>query len=85
MNIHITPPRLMNIHITPRTIYLTRHGESEHNLAGKIGGDSDLSSRGAMYASALADFINKQNFPGEYFYFFLNIKMHTFTPWISEK
>ena len=62
-------PRLMNIHITPRTIYLTRHGESEHNLAGKIGGDSNLSSRGAMYASALADFINKQNFPGEYLFF----------------
>jgi len=64
---------LMNIHITPRTIYLTRHGESEHNLAGKIGGDSDLSSRGAMYASALADFINKQNFPG----------MRVWTSWLK--
>jgi len=64
---------LMNIHITPRTIYLTRHGESEHNLAGKIGGDSNLSSRGAMYASALADFINKQNFPG----------MRVWTSWLK--
>ena len=26
---------LMNIHITPRTIYLTRHGESMHNVVGK--------------------------------------------------
>ena len=26
---------LMNIHITPRTIYLTRHGESEFNVSGK--------------------------------------------------
>ena len=26
---------LMNIHITPRTIYLTRHGESQHNVVGK--------------------------------------------------
>lgn len=37
---------LMNIHVQPRTIYLCRHGESEHNLQGKIGGDSGLSSRG---------------------------------------
>ena len=26
---------IMNVHITPRTIYLTRHGESEHNKLGK--------------------------------------------------
>ena len=26
---------LMNIHITPRTIYLTRHGESMFNVSGK--------------------------------------------------
>lgn len=37
---------LMNIHVQPRTIYLCRHGESEHNLQGKIGGDSGLSVRG---------------------------------------
>ncbi|TNN35651.1 6-phosphofructo-2-kinase/fructose-2,6-bisphosphatase [Liparis tanakae] len=38
---------LMNIHVTPRSIYLCRHGESELNLAGRIGGDSGLSPRGA--------------------------------------
>ena len=27
---------LMNIHITPRTIYLTRHGETEYNITGKL-------------------------------------------------
>lgn len=37
---------LMNIHVTPRSIYLCRHGESELNLLGRIGGDSGLSSRG---------------------------------------
>lgn len=37
---------LMNIHVQPRTIYLCRHGESEYNLLGKIGGDSGLSPRG---------------------------------------
>ncbi|MEQ2184097.1 hypothetical protein GOODEAATRI_004456, partial [Goodea atripinnis] len=38
---------LMNIHVTPRSIYLSRHGESELNLVGRIGGDSGLSHRGA--------------------------------------
>uniref|UniRef100_A0A1B0A2U0 6-phosphofructo-2-kinase domain-containing protein n=1 Tax=Glossina pallidipes TaxID=7398 RepID=A0A1B0A2U0_GLOPL len=51
---------LMNIHITPRTIYLTRHGESEHNLKGLIGGDSDLSQRGHQYAKALVAYIEQQ-------------------------
>ena len=37
---------LMNIHITPRSIYLCRHGESDLNMKGRIGGDSGLSSRG---------------------------------------
>lgn len=37
---------LMNIHVTPRSIYLSRHGESELNLLGRIGGDSSLSPRG---------------------------------------
>lgn len=37
---------LMNIHITPRSIYLCRHGESDLNVRGRIGGDSGLSPRG---------------------------------------
>uniref|UniRef100_A0A672IR91 6-phosphofructo-2-kinase/fructose-2,6-biphosphatase 1 n=1 Tax=Salarias fasciatus TaxID=181472 RepID=A0A672IR91_SALFA len=52
---------LMNIHVTPRSIFLSRHGESELNLAGRIGGDAGLSSRGHQYASALATFIRGQN------------------------
>lgn len=55
---------LMNIHITPRTIYLTRHGESEHNLKGLIGGDSNLSERGRLYGCALASFIEQQQIEG---------------------
>ncbi|XP_015670430.1 6-phosphofructo-2-kinase/fructose-2,6-bisphosphatase 1 isoform X1 [Protobothrops mucrosquamatus] len=51
---------LMNIHVTPRSIYLSRHGESELNLRGRIGGDSGLSERGKQYASALANFIRSQ-------------------------
>lgn len=52
---------LMNIHIVPRTIYLTRHGESVMNLEGKIGGDSELSDRGWEYAKALSSYITSQN------------------------
>jgi len=55
---------IMNVHITPRTIYLTRHGESEHNKLGKIGGDSDISDRGQQYAMALSYFFNHQTIPG---------------------
>ncbi|XP_058568478.1 6-phosphofructo-2-kinase/fructose-2,6-bisphosphatase 1 isoform X3 [Neofelis nebulosa] len=51
---------LMNIHVTPRSIYLCRHGESELNLRGRIGGDSGLSARGKQYAYALANFIQSQ-------------------------
>lgn len=55
---------LMNIHITPRTIYLTRHGESDHNLQGLIGGDSNLSERGRRYSQALAKYIDEQQIEG---------------------
>lgn len=44
---------LMNIHVQPRTIYLCRHGENEHNLQGRIGGDSGLSSRGKKVRGVL--------------------------------
>lgn len=40
-----------------RKIWLTRHGESEYNLQGKLGGDSRLSSNGEAYARLLPDVI----------------------------
>uniref|UniRef100_A0A8C1Y323 6-phosphofructo-2-kinase/fructose-2,6-biphosphatase 4b n=1 Tax=Cyprinus carpio TaxID=7962 RepID=A0A8C1Y323_CYPCA len=52
---------LMNIHITPRSIYLCRHGESELNVRGRIGGDSGLSPRGKEFAQCLGRFIQDQN------------------------
>uniref|UniRef100_A0A3Q3WGA9 6-phosphofructo-2-kinase domain-containing protein n=1 Tax=Mola mola TaxID=94237 RepID=A0A3Q3WGA9_MOLML len=52
---------LMNIHVTPRSIYLCRHGESELNLVGRIGGDSGLSPRGAKFASALGAYMRGQS------------------------
>lgn len=37
---------LMNLHIKKRNIYICRHGESEYNVQGRIGGDSELSDSG---------------------------------------
>lgn len=37
---------LMNLHIKKCNIYICRHGESEYNVQGRIGGDSELSDRG---------------------------------------
>ncbi|XP_053310363.1 6-phosphofructo-2-kinase/fructose-2,6-bisphosphatase 2 isoform X1 [Spea bombifrons] len=51
---------LMNIHVQPRTIYLCRHGESDCNVAGRIGGDSGLSPQGKQFAQALRKFIEEQ-------------------------
>uniref|UniRef100_A0A671NV78 6-phosphofructo-2-kinase/fructose-2,6-bisphosphatase 3-like n=1 Tax=Sinocyclocheilus anshuiensis TaxID=1608454 RepID=A0A671NV78_9TELE len=52
---------LMNIHVQPRSIYLCRHGESQHNLQGRLGGDSGLSTCGRKFAGALAKFVEEQN------------------------
>jgi 6-phosphofructo-2-kinase/fructose-2,6-biphosphatase 2 len=50
---------LMNLHIKPRSIWLSRHGESKYNLLGKIGGDADISDRGEAYARALPGLVTK--------------------------
>eukprot|EP00834_Sanchytrium_tribonematis_P003406 NODE_130_length_16779_cov_1.687410.p4 type:complete len:325 gc:universal NODE_130_length_16779_cov_1.687410:15297-16271(+) len=54
---------LMNLHITPRKIFLSRHGESEYNVLGKIGGDSNLSQRGRKYRELLPGLLD--SFLGE--------------------
>ncbi|GAA5904611.1 hypothetical protein JCM8208_004829 [Rhodotorula glutinis] len=51
---------LMNLHLTPRSIYFTRHGESQYNVEGKIGGDAPLSAQGEKYMEALPDLIKKK-------------------------
>jgi len=53
-----------------RTIYLSRHGESEFNLYGKIGGNSPLSTQGEKYAVNLAEF-------------FKNMKLNDLCVWTS--
>jgi 6-phosphofructo-2-kinase len=51
---------LLNFNLAPRMIWLTRHGESIDNVAGKIGGDSELSENGRRYALAMTRFIDQQ-------------------------
>lgn len=51
---------LLNTHITTRSIYLSRHGESEWNVTGQLGGDPCLTPRGRLYARRLADFIQHE-------------------------
>ncbi len=52
---------VMHLHPTPRPIWLTRHGESEANTRGLIGGDSPLSAAGEQYANSLRTFIADQD------------------------
>ncbi|KAF2180189.1 bifunctional 6-phosphofructo-2-kinase/fructose-2,6-bisphosphate 2-phosphatase [Zopfia rhizophila CBS 207.26] len=51
---------LLNFNLAPRTIWITRHGESEDNVAGKIGGDSNLTENGRKYSRAMTRFIDQQ-------------------------
>ncbi|KAK4454840.1 6-phosphofructo-2-kinase-domain-containing protein [Podospora aff. communis PSN243] len=48
---------LMNLHIRPRSVWLSRHGESMLNIEGRIGGDAGLSHRGEEYARKLPDLV----------------------------
>eukprot|EP00040_Diaphanoeca_grandis_P028577 m.165802 g.165802 ORF g.165802 m.165802 type:complete len:490 (-) comp31398_c0_seq1:49-1518(-) len=51
---------LMSVHNRPRSIYLSRHGESTYNKHGKIGGDAGLTESGYKYSVALKKYIEKQ-------------------------
>lgn len=47
---------VMNTHVKCRTIYLTRHGETEYNIKKLIGGDSLLTERGLLYSDKLKEY-----------------------------
>lgn len=53
---------LLNFNLTERQIWITRNGESEDNVQGKLGGNSRLTSRGIKYAKALSNFIDEQRY-----------------------
>jgi broad specificity phosphatase PhoE len=50
---------IMNLRTTSHAFYLTRHGQSEYNDLGRIGGDSGLTVHGLRYAQKLAEFVDK--------------------------
>ena len=50
---------LTNLQVTRRPIWLTRHGQSEWNALGKIGGDPPLAPQGREYAESLAAYVRK--------------------------
>lgn len=51
---------LMNLHTAERRIWLTRHGQSQANVAGELGGDSGLSPLGERYAQRLGQFLEER-------------------------
>ncbi|GJQ11164.1 hypothetical protein GpartN1_g2955.t1 [Galdieria partita] len=51
---------LMNMHTLSRSIYLTRHGESEYNVEERLGGDPDLTEKGKRFAVKLAQYIHEE-------------------------
>lgn len=53
-------PLLLSMHLTPRPIWLARHGESEYNERGLIGGDAPLGARGREFAEALRRFVRER-------------------------
>ncbi|KAA8497667.1 6-phosphofructo-2-kinase/fructose-2,6-bisphosphatase 4 [Porphyridium purpureum] len=48
---------LLSANISPRCLYLSRHGESEWNRSGQLGGDPPLTTRGRIYSIRLAEFM----------------------------
>ncbi|KAK4531577.1 hypothetical protein CCYA_CCYA08G2434 [Cyanidiococcus yangmingshanensis] len=51
---------LTSVHIIPRLIYLSRHGESEWNVTGQLGGDPPITRRGEAYAKRLSEFLQRE-------------------------
>lgn len=51
---------LLNFNLAERQIWITRNGESESNIVGRIGGDSKLTERGQKYSKALSRFIDEE-------------------------
>ena len=51
---------VMNMRTSSHSFYLSRHGQSEYNAVGRIGGDSGLSVHGLAYARKLAEFVDEK-------------------------
>ena len=53
-----SPLKSQKLRYHGKSIFFSRHGESEYNVLNKVGGDSPLSERGALYAKALGRYFN---------------------------
>lgn len=51
---------LTTFNLAPRQIWITRHGKSQDNVLGKIGGDSSLTYEGHQYGQVLHNFITQK-------------------------
>lgn len=47
---------VMNLNIRPKTLWFSRHGQSQFNTEERVGGDSPLSVNGEVYIESLARF-----------------------------
>ncbi|MDD5758484.1 MAG: 6-phosphofructo-2-kinase domain-containing protein, partial [Desulfobulbaceae bacterium] len=48
---------------TVKNLFLVRHGETHYNLEDRIGGDSELTEKGARQAQSLADYFSTWRIP----------------------
>eukprot|EP00697_Spironema_sp_BW2_P017716 gnl/Spiro4/9494_TR5029_c0_g1_i1.p1 gnl/Spiro4/9494_TR5029_c0_g1~~gnl/Spiro4/9494_TR5029_c0_g1_i1.p1 ORF type:complete len:371 (-),score=35.89 gnl/Spiro4/9494_TR5029_c0_g1_i1:156-1268(-) len=51
---------LIGLNANPQQIYLCRHGLSQYNSLGRLGGDSSLSREGENFALKLAEFVEQR-------------------------
>lgn len=51
---------IMNLRTDSHTFYMSRHGQSEYNDLGRIGGDSGLTMHGSNYARELAKYVDTE-------------------------
>lgn len=51
---------IINSNLETRPLYFSRHGLSEFNKLDKIGGNSEISKEGNVYASMLVDYFTEE-------------------------
>jgi len=56
---------LSHVHPNPRTVYLSRHGQSQYNLVEKIGGNPSLTDSGERYARWLGAWVPANVWPAK--------------------
>lgn len=63
---------LLNLNLAERLIFITRHGESEDNTRGRLGGNAPLTPRGQKYGAALTRLIDQER---------LKFRQHQLSQW----